>query len=788
MDLLKLAAKIELDDSSYNKGLSNAEKAAQSLQGKMSAMTVAMGNIAADLIRKGVSAVQSIVGGAVDAYADYEQLVGGVETLFKQSSGKVQKYAKESFRTTGLSANEYMETVTSFSASLLQGLDGNTELAADLANMAITDMADNANKMGTDISSIQNAYQGFAKQNYTMLDNLKLGYGGTASEMVRLINDSGILEDKIDDLDGITFDQLVMAIHQIQTEMGITGTTASEAAETISGSKASLAAAWKDLLSTAGGQSDEEFYTSLDNFKESFSTYMENFIPSLILSIKSSGSIATAIGEAVSDLPAELLSQVAEAGLDAGTGVIKGAGEVVGWLIDSLANVFSSISADSSQVETFAASIGEFIGTTLTHIATNIPTFAQGLLDAGKALADGLFEGLIKGLFGEEAEVDNITESLQSGLTDINVNNAKATALINYLDGLIAKYGEGAQEMEEWKEAQAELEKVMPDAGDVFEDYGQDIGGAVDKLKELNEELRNAAIINALQKASQDELELLTTQTLEFNKQKRRYERNQSALETYTEPMRNALQTIAEQRRQSIEERQAAGEFVGGDEIALVSNILNGMADLGNGLQNLSELSLGDLNSLIRDLYSGGLIPEEYRFDDYIETYQPLIAEAQAEMKSASSEMASISEEMDATKAAIAETNEAMAMTASQLLSSGIAGAQSIRQAAGALADAIASAGKGGETYMPQATGMEYVPFDGFKASLHRGERIVPAAENKKMSGGKVDIAGLEDSIAAAIRDGMEGVVVKSYLNGKDITADVSRNIINDLKARRYGA
>ena len=172
MDLLHLAAKIELDDSSYNKGIKGAERAAQSLQGKMSAMTVAAGNIAADLIRKGVSAVQSIVGGAVDAYADYEQLVGGVDTLFKQSSEKVQKYAKESFRTTGLSANAYMETVTSFSASLLQGLDGDTETAADLANMAITDMADNANKMGTDMTSIQNAYQGFAKQNYTMLDNL----------------------------------------------------------------------------------------------------------------------------------------------------------------------------------------------------------------------------------------------------------------------------------------------------------------------------------------------------------------------------------------------------------------------------------------------------------------------------------------------------------------------------------------------------------------------------------------------------------------------------------------
>ena len=191
MDLFRLAAKIELDDTSYNKGISQAESAAQKFQSNMSAMSVAMGTIAADLIRKGVSAVTGVVTGATGAYADYEQLVGGVETLFKDSSGKVQKYAQESYKTAGLSANQYMETVTSFSASLLQGLGGDTDAAADLANMAITDMADNANKMGTDMTSIQNAYQGFAKQNYTMLDNLKLGYGGTKEEMVRLINDSG---------------------------------------------------------------------------------------------------------------------------------------------------------------------------------------------------------------------------------------------------------------------------------------------------------------------------------------------------------------------------------------------------------------------------------------------------------------------------------------------------------------------------------------------------------------------------------------------------------------------
>ena len=206
MDLMTLAAKITLDDSGFNKGVNKAESTGKKLAGKMSAMAVTVGNIAADMIKKGVTAVTGIVNNAVDGYANYQQLIGGVETLFKSSASKVEKYAKQSYKTTGLSANDYMETVTSFSASLLQGLQGDTERAADMANMAVTDMADNANKMGTDMSSIQNAYQGFAKQNFTMLDNLKLGYGGTREEMIRLINDSGILNEQISSLDGITFD------------------------------------------------------------------------------------------------------------------------------------------------------------------------------------------------------------------------------------------------------------------------------------------------------------------------------------------------------------------------------------------------------------------------------------------------------------------------------------------------------------------------------------------------------------------------------------------------------
>ena len=324
MDLMTLAAKIQLDDSEFNKGVNKAEQSGQKLAKKMSAMTVAVGNLAADMIRKGVGAISSVITGAIDGYANYEQLIGGVQTLFKDSWNDVAENAKRSFKSTGLSANEYMETVTSFAASLVQGLGGDTQKAAFLADVAITDMADNANKMGTDIASIQAAYQGFAKGNFTMLDNLKLGYGGTREEMIRLINDSGILNKKIKNLDGITFDQMVNAIHVVQTQMGITGTTAKEAEETIKGSAASMGAAWSDLLTAIGGEGDQaRLDQAMENFEASFGKYMENFIPTLITTVSNSGGLVTAIAEAVGELPTTLLADVGKEGIKSGAEMVR---------------------------------------------------------------------------------------------------------------------------------------------------------------------------------------------------------------------------------------------------------------------------------------------------------------------------------------------------------------------------------------------------------------------------------------------------------------------------------
>jgi phage-related protein len=243
----------------------------------------------------------AIVKTSLDVVANMEQQVGGVETLFKDSASTVIKNANMAYRTAQISANEYMSTVTSFSASLLQGLGGDTAKAAEIANTALIDMADNANKMGTNMRDIQNAYQGFAKQNYTMLDNLKLGYGGTQAEMIRLINDSGVLNEKIEDLDNVTFDQMILAIHKIQENLGITGTSAKEASTTIEGSVNSAKAAWENFEAGVISANDlvDTFWTASQNIFNN----LEQIIPRLgKTGMDVVESLSSKIGESVPQL------------------------------------------------------------------------------------------------------------------------------------------------------------------------------------------------------------------------------------------------------------------------------------------------------------------------------------------------------------------------------------------------------------------------------------------------------------------------------------------------------
>lgn len=254
LDLGTLRIGINVDDDSAAKQLTDFQKTADDTEKKSQKHFDGIAK-AAKIGFAAVSAAAIAVGkAALDSYADYEQLVGGVETLFGESAGIVEQYAANAYKTAGLSANAYMETVTGFSASLLQSLGGDTEAAARMADVAITDMADNANKLGTSMESIQNAYQGFAKQNYTMLDNLKLGYGGTKQEMERLIDDA----NKLRAAQGLTADltiekysDVVSAIHTVEVEMGIAGISTEEYFELINSGAMTQEEAFAKLGTTA---------------------------------------------------------------------------------------------------------------------------------------------------------------------------------------------------------------------------------------------------------------------------------------------------------------------------------------------------------------------------------------------------------------------------------------------------------------------------------------------------------------------------------------------------------
>lgn len=275
----------KINEKGFNEGvskLSSLGKSGLSIVSKAMTGAVAAAGTAAGVIIKS----------SLGVVANMEQQVGGVETLFKDSADTVIKNANRAYKTAQISANDYMSTVTSFSASLLQGLGGDTAKAAEIADMALIDMADNANKMGTNMQDIQNAYQGFAKQNYTMLDNLKLGYGGTQSEMIRLINDSGILNEKISDLDNVTFDQMIQAIHVIQQNLGITGTSAEEAGETIEGSVNSAKAAWENFQ---GG------VITSQELVETFGTATQNILKNLGEIVPRLGKTGLEVVEAIAD-------------------------------------------------------------------------------------------------------------------------------------------------------------------------------------------------------------------------------------------------------------------------------------------------------------------------------------------------------------------------------------------------------------------------------------------------------------------------------------------------------
>lgn len=436
--------KIKGDDSPFQKVLG---KIGSAVNTAVKASAAAVGAASAGVAALGTA--------CINAYADYEQLVGGVETLFKDSADTIQTYADNAYKTAGLSANEYMETVTSFSASLLQSLDGDTEKAAAAADLAITDMADNANKMGTAMESIQYAYQGFAKQNYTMLDNLKLGYGGTKEEMQRLLADAEKLSGVKYDLS--SYADIVEAIHVIQTEMGITGTTAKEASTTIQGSVASMKAAWANLM-VGMADDTQDFDLLLSNFIESIGTVADNLLPRIGVVIEGMGKLvaglAPKIASALPTLTNELLPNLVELGVQSISALVQGIQEngdslaagalsIVGTLAEGIAELLPMVADTAASLAVSLAdglteSLPNIIPVAIETISTlveNLTENANTIIEAGIQIILALGDGLI-------AALPQLIETVPQIVINIaNVINENAPRLIKtalYLIGQLA--------------------------------------------------------------------------------------------------------------------------------------------------------------------------------------------------------------------------------------------------------------------------------------------------------------------------------------------------------------
>lgn len=463
MNLFELFVKIGVDDQA---------------SGNLSKITDKLGNglktaakIGTAAVTAAGTAIVALTKSSIDAYAEYEQLVGGVETLFEDLGWDVQQNAGKAFETAGLSANEYMSTAMSFAASLNQSLlatEGNIARSADLTDQAIIDMADNANKMGTSMEMIQNAYQGFAKQNYTMLDNLKLGYGGTKAEMERLLEDAGKLSGIEYDIS--SFADIVEAIHVVQTEMGITGTTAKEASETISGSVASMSAAWSNLV-TGLADDEADFDSLMDDFVGSVKTAAGNIAPRIGTALNGVAKLIQEIVpvamQYIPQIIGEFLPTIADAAIgivtSIGTAIFDNIDQILEWGQNMLDTLLEGINSNAGNI---SGVVTQIITTFGNFILENLPE----IIMAGLNILGALISGLIKAIPKLATAATKAVIELAAYL--ISAENLEK--IISLGSDLIDALVEGFQNV---------LELLIPIGEDIIDSIKQGISDAWDGLK-----------------------------------------------------------------------------------------------------------------------------------------------------------------------------------------------------------------------------------------------------------------------------------------------------------------
>lgn len=451
------------------KNMNESMKDATNSASKMSSVMKGIGSSAIK-VGKGLAvagaaaatAVTALVSKSVGAFADYEQLTGGVETLFGAGGRSVEEYAQsvgksvsdiqgkydslmsaqnvvlenanKAYMTAGMSANEYMDTVTGFSASLISSLGGDTNKAADYANSALVDMSDNANKMGTDMESIKNAYQGFAKQNYTMLDNLKLGYGGTQEEMKRLLSDAEKLTGQRYDIS--SFADITQAIHAIQTQMDITGTTAKEASTTISGSWGSLKAAFQNVLVglTTGG---DMFDQSLDALINTAVTFGQNIIPAIKGALSGVGSLieglAPVIGETIPPLINDLAPTLANSAVSLISSLVNGLTQNATQFSECLSNIIIvAVAGISTVVPQLLDAASKIVSNLMQGLTNSMPQIVNGAVTLIEGLVNGLVNNIPLLIMGAVQLVASLANGLIANLPRI------IDAGVNLITGIVS--------------------------------------------------------------------------------------------------------------------------------------------------------------------------------------------------------------------------------------------------------------------------------------------------------------------------------------------------------------
>ena len=797
---------IKLNDSGFKKSLSDAENNAKSWGEKLSGVgekvghgLAVAGKAAAAAAGAAAVAIGKLSMDAVNAYSEYEQLVGGVETLFgtsaknlkeyfnqvgidgsssaKEVSAAMDKYnslvqaeqtvmdnAHKAFVTAGMDANTYMQTVTSFSASLLQGLGGDTLKAAQVSDMAIQDMSDNANKMGSDMQSIQNAYQGFAKQNYTMLDNLKLGYGGTKQEMQRLLKDAQKLTGVKYDINNLA--DVYAAIHAIQEEMGITGTTAEEAASTIQGSTSMMKAAWMNLK-IAMVDPNGNIGQAIKDMTDSIKIAAKNWIPAIKQALTGIGEVITELAPVLSaELPGlinELLPGILQGAVTLVTALAQGIIDNIGLIIDAASQILDGLidafkNSDSPVLQTLGKAL-EGIKAVITWIIS--------------AFED--FDGAVQTL----EESDNpVLQTLGGALKTVKEAIASIAYFFNNFDTIVKNLQESDNPVLSTIGGILDTIKGVIEA--IITAFESGFGAAVKKLEESDN-----PVLSAIGTALDTVKQAIASIAYFFNN----FDTVVKNLEQSDNPVLQTIGGILETMKGVIDAIITA--FSSGFQEA-ISKLEESDNPVLQAIGESLEAIKGVIDT-IKTFFESGFAAAKAKLQ---QSNNPVLQALASSMQTVENVINAVSTAIEAVigwldklfgyngkvvnvgvKIFTGENGEAPHSTEEVIAN----GAEWVSHATTNPLSALVG--------LFQAKGDWIVPYDNYPSLLHKDEMVLTASQARRYrdgEGGEYNLEALTEAVSAGIRMGMAGAQVNSYLDGKAVTDEVSRILGANLSARRF--